>query len=491
MRAAGPPAVAGAGRPRGYLRRPRIDPDVARPLDGPLLLFGLLLLAGLSVPVVLLLNHRKAETVRAEERRATFRERLDGYFEGRRAARLDLDGLAAELGVSAGDAAAAAAEKYRELVDLALKDGRLTDRERARLHRIAGVLKVRGAERNAVERDAKLAVAAAAVDEILADGRVTEAESARLDALAGRLGLSPDLVQRHVADRAGEAFTRKIQGLMHRGRFTEADEAEVRRFRDAFGPGAAAATARLERDADRFVREFLTDLAEWDDVPADAAGDLARLARLLGLPPEQYRRHADRLAEIVETAAIRRGDLPSVPCPLELSGGEICHWFGRAAYAWRVASGPKSARGTLAVTSQRLIFNSDAKNFDLKAARIVRLEDAGRGAVHVTASVNSGGGLYTPDDWRQAERFAATLDGLVKKVNYRADRPEGAPPTRHIPDGVKQEVWHRDGGRCVRCGAEDYLEYDHVIPHSKGGANTVGNVQLLCRRCNGEKGDRI
>jgi 5-methylcytosine-specific restriction endonuclease McrA len=35
------------------------------------------------------------------------------------------------------------------------------------------------------------------------------------------------------------------------------------------------------------------------------------------------------------------------------------------------------------------------------------------------------------------------------------------------------------------------LEFDHIIPHAKGGANTEGNVRLLCRRCNNEKGDRI
>ncbi len=61
----------------------------------------------------------------------------------------------------------------------------------------------------------------------------------------------------------------------------------------------------------------------------------------------------------------------------------------------------------------------------------------------------------------------------------------------HIPQHVKSEVWKRDGGRCIECGASDYLALDHVIPFSKGGANTVKNLQLLCRRCNSAKGDRI
>ena len=63
--------------------------------------------------------------------------------------------------------------------------------------------------------------------------------------------------------------------------------------------------------------------------------------------------------------------------------------------------------------------------------------------------------------------------------------------SRHIPQDVKQLVWQRDGGKCVECGARDYLEFDHIIPASKGGANTVRNVQLLCRRCNLKKADRV
>jgi 5-methylcytosine-specific restriction endonuclease McrA len=52
-------------------------------------------------------------------------------------------------------------------------------------------------------------------------------------------------------------------------------------------------------------------------------------------------------------------------------------------------------------------------------------------------------------------------------------------------------VWSRDQGQCVRCRAAEYLEFDHIIPHSKGGSNSINNVQLLCRKCNLYKSDRI
>jgi 5-methylcytosine-specific restriction endonuclease McrA len=34
------------------------------------------------------------------------------------------------------------------------------------------------------------------------------------------------------------------------------------------------------------------------------------------------------------------------------------------------------------------------------------------------------------------------------------------------------------------------MEYDHVIPYSMGGDNSVENIQLLCRRCNAAKSNR-
>lgn len=67
-------------------------------------------------------------------------------------------------------------------------------------------------------------------------------------------------------------------------------------------------------------------------------------------------------------------------------------------------------------------------------------------------------------------------------------------PTRErlpIPDDVKMFVWQRDGGRCVQCGTQENLEYDHIIPVSKGGSNTARNIQLLCEKCNRSKGPNI
>lgn len=60
-----------------------------------------------------------------------------------------------------------------------------------------------------------------------------------------------------------------------------------------------------------------------------------------------------------------------------------------------------------------------------------------------------------------------------------------------IREAVRSEVWRRDGGQCVKCGSKQNLQFDHIIPVSKGGATTVRNLQLLCGACNGAKGSKI
>ena len=50
-----------------------------------------------------------------------------------------------------------------------------------------------------------------------------------------------------------------------------------------------------------------------------------------------------------------------------------------------------------------------------------------------------------------------------------------------ISENVRIEVWRRDQGRCASCSSRENLEYDHIVPVSRGGSNTARNVELLAR----------
>jgi len=43
------------------------------------------------------------------------------------------------------------------------------------------------------------------------------------------------------------------------------------------------------------------------------------------------------------------------------------------------------------------------------------------------------------------------------------------------------------GEVCLKCGAKENLQWDHIEPLACGGAHDIGNLQRLCRKCNERK----
>lgn len=81
------------------------------------------------------------------------------------------------------------------------------------------------------------------------------------------------------------------------------------------------------------------------------------------------------------------------------------------------------------------------------------------------------------------ERLKNKFSGLAGAKLERSREP--------IPEKVRIFVWRRDGGKCVRCGSNERLEFDHIIPLTEGGSNTERNLQLLCEPCNRAKSATI
>ena len=64
------------------------------------------------------------------------------------------------------------------------------------------------------------------------------------------------------------------------------------------------------------------------------------------------------------------------------------------------------------------------------------------------------------------------------------------PGTRRL---WKEKEYRKRKGRCQFCGRQ--MQYadatiDHIVPRSRGGRHHLKNLQLLCKECNQEKGDR-
>jgi len=106
------------------------------------------------------------------------------------------------------------------------------------------------------------------------------------------------------------------------------------------------------------------------------------------------------------------------------------------------------------------------------------------------------GVFHLVDSWREESDGRQVFRFKLVAVEGDEDfeRPVELSPARRrvIPTAIKLEVWRRDGGKCVVCGATDELHFDHVLPVSKGGTSAVAvNIQLLCARHNLEKRDQI
>jgi hypothetical protein len=75
-----------------------------------------------------------------------------------------------------------------------------------------------------------------------------------------------------------------------------------------------------------------------------------------------------------------------------------------------------------------------------------------------------------------------------------SETKEGRRIGRSIPREVMLKVVRRDGQICQRCGdpvADNEVEFDHIIPFSKGGPTTAENLRLVHRKCNRKKSNSL
>lgn len=90
--------------------------------------------------------------------------------------------------------------------------------------------------------------------------------------------------------------------------------------------------------------------------------------------------------------------------------------------------------------------------------------------------------------------FGESVEGTDTRFTKR-----GRLRRQHVPQVVRNAIFHRDGGECRTCkrsldrivNPEATERYDHIVPLAEGGANDVTNLQLLCNECNSSKSSRL
>ena len=66
---------------------------------------------------------------------------------------------------------------------------------------------------------------------------------------------------------------------------------------------------------------------------------------------------------------------------------------------------------------------------------------------------------------------------------------------RHaVRKAYRRHVFNKQNGKCSMCGQKlSYLKFtiDHIVPVSKGGKNTLENMEAMCDTCNRMKADML
>lgn len=149
----------------------------------------------------------------------------------------------------------------------------------------------------------------------------------------------------------------------------------------------------------------------------------------------------------------------------------------------------KSFAGTL---TQNGKFHKAAQDFKkgLQDAELVKVYEKIRGGIWSYNGFFELIDSWTEDDGnRSVFKFKLVA---IEDLNLETEVHKFHERRRIIPTEIKLEVWKRDNGKCVTCGAVDELHFDHILPFSKGGTSVnAENVQLLCARHNLQKSDKI
>ena len=185
--------------------------------------------------------------------------------------------------------------------------------------------------------------------------------------------------------------------------------------------------------------------------------------------------YADRFEDDGTTLIYEGHDIPRVP---QISNPKT------------VDQPERTPRGTL---TQNGLFHRAAQAY--KAAQ--RSPERVRVYEKIKQGIWSYNGVFhLVDSWLESSDgrkvFKFKLVAVEGEEDFSVPVPPKPKPRRIIPTWVKLEVWKRDGGRCIKCGSEEDLHFDHIIPWSKGGSSsTPDNIQLLCGKHNIQKHNKI
>lgn len=383
---------------------------------------------------------------------------------------------------------------YRRLLERVWSDEVVSDKENLQLLWVQQCLELSGSEAMSMRTEFAERHFGNALAQAMQDGCLTPEEEVKLSHIALSVGESISSFGKRFFKKEGEAFLRGIFcACIEDGCLTKEEWQSLVSTSHKLGVTTDELLHAVSRPAGEFVEHVLADAKAEGMITKDQESRIVWLLTTLKINNDFLRYAGEELRVLRCMFEIKEGRLPSIAKPegLEFRSGEIVHAVKtvKLIVVRHLKSGEHKDihDGRIIIMDSRMVFQSQTLAQSINYRKIVSHRGGADWIEFQVEQKPMWGIRYSSPDAVLYSIFSKA----ISLANQTAIRKAGDEQTRHIPRDVRQRVWTRYGGRCAECNANDYLEYDHIIPVAKGGSNTDANVQLLCRRCNQRKADHI
>ena len=323
------------------------------------------------------------------------------------------------------------------------------------------------------------------------DGAITERELRHLDHIAAQIRLTTKTFAATFFQTESESFLQGIflaaisDGDLNQGEWDNLLDAATK-----LGVSNDHFFVLIRPSAKLFVEHVIADAKADGQLTGIEKSKLLWLIANLKLPDATLTYVKTEINNLTLKHQIEEGHLPNLEKPRGIEGrpGELFHLKEPCHFCQIRSSGKRDEHyGNMIVTNLRTLLISNTKSFSFRHGKVFK-HNGNDSTLELYGARSSP--IYVKFDWPNPLNYLI-FSMAVAIANQTKTPLLKEKKNRYITRETRQLIWQRYGGKCADCSATQYLEYDHIIPVAKGGSNGEKNIQLLCRKCNLKKSDKI
>ncbi|MDG2053741.1 MAG: HNH endonuclease [Phycisphaerales bacterium] len=397
---------------------------------------------------------------------------------------------------------------YERAVDRVWKDGVLASNERDYLSWLESRIPIPAEDCRLIREEKLTSLFTFVLRKTLEDGQVSLKERNLLAGISSAMNQDLGaLVKKHLQTNGADVFEHPLDKLIQQSsnRIVDLEQSwrEIENTAISLGIDSASLRSIAEPYGEKLLEHIIIDAKADDKLSMHEEDCINWVLDTFSLSSTMRGYATTAIDELTTISQIVDGILPSIPREditededIEFNPSEVVHAHFECTmhHHRKLKSGPRTNEynGSAFVTDRRLIFYS----WEDDIQKVISLRSVLRFSKHqngFTFGENHGSRrFYIHEQIEILKQVVQMAIHLAKgRVPQAIQDDLVTRPTRHISNDVRQRIWTDYGGKCADCSSTHYLEFDHIIPFSKGGSSELQNIQLLCRGCNLKKSNNI